>query len=165
LDSLAGVLSPNRSTLTDERREHVLLFNLLGDPLLRLQHAQPATLEVPAEARAGTPLKVICTSDVGGLASFELVCRRDRWKVPPPRRTQFDDSDMALADYSQDYLAAHDRRWSATELECQPGTVEALLTIPPEARGPCHVRVMIAGQRQHALGSATIFIRRPSAEH
>ena len=73
--------------------------------------------------------------------------------------------DMALADYSQDYLAAHDRRWSATELECQPGTVEALLTIPPDARGPCHVRVMIAGQRQHALGSATIFIRRPSAEH
>ena len=35
LDSIAAVISPAPEMLDEERREHVLMFNLLGDPLLR----------------------------------------------------------------------------------------------------------------------------------
>jgi hypothetical protein len=161
LDNLAAALSPSREALAAERREHVLLFNLLGDPLLRLRHAQSAVLDVPAEVHAGTPLKVICKTEIGGRGWLELVCRRDRWRIPPPRRAQFDASDTALSAYSETYAAANDHRWSAMELDCEPGSIETVLAVPAEARGPCYVRVMIAGEQQHALGSATVFIRRP----
>lgn len=42
LDSLAAGLSPAPSELATERREHVLMYHLFGDPLLRLPRASVA---------------------------------------------------------------------------------------------------------------------------
>ena len=42
LDSMAAGLSPAPVDLTSERREHVLMYHLFGDPLLHLRYAQPA---------------------------------------------------------------------------------------------------------------------------
>ena len=53
LDALAAVLSPSTESLVDERREHLSLFNLLGDPLLRLRHPQDISIEVPHDVDAG----------------------------------------------------------------------------------------------------------------
>ena len=36
LDGVASIISPSREMLEEERREHLHLFNLLGDPMLRL---------------------------------------------------------------------------------------------------------------------------------
>jgi hypothetical protein len=50
LDSLAQGLSPPPVDLAAERREHVMMYHLLGDPLLRLRLAPPtasATVKVP----------------------------------------------------------------------------------------------------------------------
>jgi hypothetical protein len=33
------------------------------------------------------------------------------------------------------------------------------ITIPGECRGPCHVRLLVANQQAHALGSANIYVR------
>src|SRR5205814_4772776 len=38
LDGAAAMISPNKDQLEDERREHLHIFNLLGDPMLRLVH-------------------------------------------------------------------------------------------------------------------------------
>ena len=38
LDSLASGVSPPPVDLAAERREHVLMYQLLGDPLVRLEH-------------------------------------------------------------------------------------------------------------------------------
>ncbi len=42
LDSIAVGLSPAPVDLTSERREHVLMYHLFGDPLLHLRYARPA---------------------------------------------------------------------------------------------------------------------------
>lgn len=42
LDSIATGLSPAPVDLAGERREHVLMYHLFGDPLLRLRYAAPA---------------------------------------------------------------------------------------------------------------------------
>jgi hypothetical protein len=54
LDSLAQGLSPPPVDLAGERREHVLMYHLFGDPLLRLRIA-PSDGPLPA-AKLATPL-------------------------------------------------------------------------------------------------------------
>jgi hypothetical protein len=46
LDSLAAGLSPQPVDLTGERREHVLMYHLYGDPLLHLRYAEPTETQV-----------------------------------------------------------------------------------------------------------------------
>jgi hypothetical protein len=53
LDSMAVGLSPPPVDLAAERREHVLMYHLYGDPLLRLRRGQPVT----KSSAAGTLLK------------------------------------------------------------------------------------------------------------
>jgi hypothetical protein len=53
LDSIAGSLSPEPIDLPQERLEHVLMYHLIGDPLLRLHRPLPKVAAVPAAA----PLK------------------------------------------------------------------------------------------------------------
>lgn len=50
LDSLAQGLSPPPVDLPAERREHVLMYHLFGDPLLRLRLTPPAVAQVETEA-------------------------------------------------------------------------------------------------------------------
>ena len=54
LDGLAQVLSPQPFDLTTERREHVLMYQLIGDPLLRLHRP---TIEVAQRTTATGQLK------------------------------------------------------------------------------------------------------------
>jgi hypothetical protein len=54
LDSLAAGISPPPVDLESERREHVLMYHLLGDPLLHLQY--PAKSDAPRTAANPLPL-------------------------------------------------------------------------------------------------------------
>ncbi|MGC3966241.1 MAG: C25 family cysteine peptidase [Pirellulales bacterium] len=49
LDALAKTLMPEADDLDAQRREHLHLFNLLGDPLLRMPRPESVTLEAPRE--------------------------------------------------------------------------------------------------------------------
>jgi hypothetical protein len=49
LDSLAAGLSPPPVDLTSERREHVLMYHLFGDPLLHLRYPVEAAITPAAE--------------------------------------------------------------------------------------------------------------------
>jgi hypothetical protein len=54
LDGIAQLVSPPPVDLAAERREHVLMYHLVGDPLLRLR--RPA-IEVAVKAGATTQQK------------------------------------------------------------------------------------------------------------
>lgn len=161
LDALAATISPSKDLLDDERREHVLLFNLLGDPMLRLRHGESIRLETSREITAGDTLQVVCESSIVGSGKMELVCRRDRWKQTPPRRSRFEATDMALDAYSDSYAAANDRRWLTSSVDLNAGSTTIHLAVPRDAHGPCHVRVFLESDEQHALGSSSVFVRRP----
>src|SRR5262245_17441516 len=53
LDGMAAMMSPNKEELESERREHLHIFNLLGDPMLNLPHPYELELEAEREARPG----------------------------------------------------------------------------------------------------------------
>jgi hypothetical protein len=145
--------------LAAERAEHVLLFNLLGDPLLRLHHPGVIQLDVPRSVVAGTKLAVAGTAPLDGTCLVELVCRRDRLTFSAPVRHQFDRSHQGLAALNDDYRRANDPRWTKTILPIAGGQFRTVLDVPSAARGPGHVRVYAEGESDFAIGSADVYVR------
>jgi hypothetical protein len=164
LDSLAAVISPAPELLDEERREHVLLFNLLGDPLLRLQHPRDVRVEVDKKVRGGSELLISANSPIAGQCTVELVCRRDRMKVRVPTRDRFDPQDDALADYNEVYAKANDRTWARRTIECRGGEFVMTLPVPKEAHGACFVRLFVESEDEHAVGAAEVFVRKAVAK-
>lgn len=158
LDFLATLLSPLPNELAAERHEHTLLYNLLGDPLLRIAHAGEVALQVPQSVRAGRTLTVRGTSSVAGHCTVELVSERGRLPFSPPPREHYDQSDAAVAEYDHTYRRANDRRHVATSVPVRAGTFTAELQVPDTARGTCYLRVFVAGQTGHALGAAKMVV-------
>jgi len=66
IDALATLISPSGTKLSDERREHMLLYNLLGDPTLRLQHPEPLELTRTANEGDLNSLQLTVTSPISG---------------------------------------------------------------------------------------------------
>ncbi len=163
LDLLAKALSPDPQLLHSERLEHLLLFNLFGDPLLKLKYPQAVRLEVADKATAGTHLEIRGNAPVAGRCRIVLVCRRDRMRADPPPRQRFDRSPAAQMAFNSTYRTANDRCWSQREVTVEPGTFLTALKIPPEARGACHVCAFLENGDGHefALGSTDIYIATP----
>ena len=160
LDSLAGALSPSPGSLPEERMEHVLMFNLLGDPLLRLRRPRAVRLHAGEEVEAGQRLQVTGETEIAGQLTLELACRRDRTTIRAPRRQSFPRSPAELAAYSQVYARANDGRWAATAMLCGPGVFRAELRVPEQAEGPCFLRAFVDGGEECALGAAAVLVRR-----
>lgn len=158
LDMIAAALSPKPELLAEERAEHVLLFNLLGDPLLRIRQPRETTLTVAKEATAGETLVIEGTSPIGGQCTLELVYRRDRLAILPPNRPKF--ALDRLEEYSDTYTQANERKLVGETFTIEAGPFKRELRIPAGATGACHILAHIADEEDFALGSADVFVRR-----
>lgn len=160
LDTLARALSPKPDLLEAERREHLHLFNLLGDPLLRLYTPAQVNLSVAEEIEAGGRLVVTGEAPLAGRMMIELVCRRDRLTFQPPARNELPPIHEALAELDTVYAKANDHRWTVQHVDVPAGAFQVTLDVPSEARGHSHVRVFLEGADHCALGAADVYIRR-----
>ncbi len=164
LDALAATVSPSAKLLPEERREHLHLFNLLGDPLLRIRHPLPARVAVPNDVEAGQEVEIALESPLAGKATLQLVCRRDRLRVDLPARDDFESAARDFERFDVSYRLANDRRWLNEALDWRnPGVFRAMLKIPPEAHGACHLTLHVDGRDDHALGAADLFVRKTRA--
>ena len=150
--------SPTPEHLAAERAEHVLLFNLLGDPLLRLRRARPIKLAVAATATAGGSLAVSGSSPVDGRGTVELVLPRDRLTFQPPARDAYPQTSAGLAEFQETYARANDHRLASVEVPVREGHFDVAIKIPTGAAGRCDVCVAVEGAEDFALGSAEVRI-------
>ncbi|REK28145.1 MAG: hypothetical protein DWQ42_05855 [Planctomycetota bacterium] len=164
LDTIAQAISPVEATPEEERREHVDLVNLLGDPLLRIPQAKKIELDLPRRAIVGDTITVRLESPIAGEATVELVARRDRLRVPFTPRQRFEATPAALASYEETYRQANQPAYTRRSALVEPGLTEFELTLPEEAHGSCHLQVYVRGEQDFAMGSADISIRRPLQE-
>ncbi|HEV7221339.1 MAG TPA: C25 family cysteine peptidase [Pirellulales bacterium] len=160
LDRLAAMLNPLPGDLAEERAEHLLLFNLLGDPLLELRHPRELEIEAPATVAAGGRLKVRGKSEARGEALIELVVRRDRLTFQPEARSGYRPSPETLAEYQETYRRSNDGRLGSTRAPVEDGRFEAEIDVPATAWGDCYVRVFVQGANDFAAGAVPIEIRR-----
>jgi hypothetical protein len=159
LDAMASVMSPARNQLADERQEHVLLFNLIGDPMTKLAHPAQVKVNAPRDADPGQIIEITGESSIPGNALIELCCRRDCFKTELPQRDHFNPSNAGLASLHPTYEQANDRCWLRSAIEMPAGQFSTQLTIPADCTGPCHVRVFVQGSETHALGATNVYVR------
>ena len=162
LDALARSFAPASFDLAAERTEHVLMYHLLGDPLLRLQYPGHVELKIDERVEAGTTLRVTGQSELDGICLVELICRRDRLTFDSAPRREFVRTHAALTALNQVYRKANDGRWTWKSAEVRGGRLQTELQVPSEARGPCHVRVFVQGPNGYAIGAADVNVWRPN---
>jgi hypothetical protein len=162
-DGLAKLLNPASDDLAAERSEHLSLFNLLGDPLLRVRRPLPVVVQVAASTAAGSTLEISGVSPVDGQAEVELVVRRDRLAFQPKARKTFDVTPAAQAEFQQVYERANDARLASARVDVSKGAFRTRLAVPSDAAGPCHVRILIQGGNLSAIGAADVKIEPAAA--
>ncbi|MDZ7618712.1 MAG: C25 family cysteine peptidase [Patescibacteria group bacterium] len=158
IDAVASAISPSPNQLADERAEHVLLMNLLGDPLLRLRFPKPVELQVSGLVQAGDRLRVEGVSPVDGEGEVELVVARGRLAFPTPARRTFPETPEGLSQLQQTYERANDGRLTVVPLTIPAGRFSVELPVPLEAAGACHVRVYVAGNKDFAAGASEVTV-------
>ncbi len=124
-----------------DRAEHVQLYQLFGDPLLRPARPAAARLEAPSECAAGTPLRVLVRSPVAGRALLEVLPRRDaNARLRRPGR----DAEQLAADFA----AANVRPLATGEADVATADEAVALSVDLPAgldAGRYDVRVFVEG--------------------
>jgi len=159
LDQIAASLSPRPAQLAEERHEHMHLFNLLGDPLLRIKVPQPLRVTVPRLVAAGQRLTIHADSPIRGRAVVELARRRGSLPQeahPSPRNVAGQSASRESS--LRAYQAANETRLAAAEMDVGVGRFHAALPVPREARGTCRIRIFVEGTDNFAVGSAPVRI-------
>ncbi len=84
LDTLATTLSPSGHDIALEREEHCHLFNLLGDPLLKISRPSDINLNAPESILQGEALLISGKTPIAGRCEIEIVYPRKR--IPDPAK-------------------------------------------------------------------------------
>ncbi|MFV2068469.1 MAG: C25 family cysteine peptidase [Pirellulales bacterium] len=156
IDLLASAISPAPEQLSAERMEHVAMFHLFGDPLLRLRYPHPMSLDFPATIGAGSRLTVSGDCDVDGRCSVELAVLPGRLPFRVPARGKVDLSTDARRAVQETYERANEPRVSYAVCDVRQGRFQAELTVPANARGQYLVRTFVAGKGAYGVGSGRI---------
>lgn len=160
LDGLAGTFSPTRDQLPEERRENLSLFNLIGDPLLKLSYPQAITLSEVASPTAGGQLVVKGESPIDGKLIVDVVYRRDRLRVPFAGRSEYAETPELMQEFEATYSQANDRTVVQFEQQVAAGPFEVTLDIPAWAFGASTLRAYVTGESAFATASQQLSIRR-----
>ncbi len=161
--AIATALSPGGHDLLAERLEHVWQMNLLGDPLLRLNHPSIVDLQVTPRAAPGETISINGTASQSGKLHVELSMPRDKTAKDLFIAGQFTDDEAIRQKMQATYAVANERIVIAKDIQLeQAGRFACDLTTDEELpAGRYIVRVFIEGQNACSAGSASTLIRAP----
>lgn len=174
LDEMAKMFDPSAARLDEQLLDHVNLFNLFGDPLLRIRLPDRLTFNAPEEIAAGETISI---SDLFDNSSYfhgvswspepasppeylvELVMPPERRTVKTPKRESYSMTDAERLDYQETFEAAN-RRVAASATFRNVGSGPLELTIPAGLTEKYILRVTRHAQGQEtAVGSRRVTIR------
>jgi len=138
--------------LEAERREHLSLYNLMGDPSMRLPREADVAITCEKSAVAGGKIAVEGKSPLDGEALVELVLERT---ADVPERKGSSDKDFAEC-----YARANAWVKAETKVPSKGGAFKAELEVPADlAPGAYFVRVYVTGTDASALGARAIAVK------
>ncbi len=160
IDSAAQWISPRADLLAEERREHLYLFHLLGDPLLRVPRPQRITLAVDGAISPGNTITVRGTAPGAGRLRLEVCYERGQLTFRPKARREYDDSPEERTRYQKDYEQTLTEVCVAREIELTDSTFSVEIEVPASARGAAQIRAFWSNHERFAVGSSQADIRR-----
>jgi hypothetical protein len=135
-----------------ERAEHLYLYNLFGDPAMRIPRAAAVEVESPEEIAPGARLKIMGRAEVAGKVLVELVA--ERTPVVPQRP---DDED---ATFARIYAQANARTKASATTTMNEGRFAVELAVPEGVNtGRYFVRVYVTGAGGAAMGARAIEVK------
>jgi hypothetical protein len=146
IEVLSAPYQPDPKLRAKERAEHLYLYNLLGDPTMRIP--LPAKAEIAA-TRNASRLEVTGNSPIDGEALIELVTKRTPNR---PRRT--DDTTEA---FRKAYERANHRQVAKISLQIQEGAFKTSFDVP--RRGKYILRIFVSGKTGTAAGATRVVVR------
>jgi hypothetical protein len=158
---MATALNPGNHDLLAERREHVRLMNLLGDPLLKLPYPDSIELEAAETLEPGSIVPIRGTTPVGGKLIVELALVRDRLPEGVVPLSNYDGSPTQLEQMQTTYDTANDLRITRFEQVVAPGAFEAQIAVPADVKGRCVISAYVYGENRWAIGSGRVSVRKP----
>lgn len=138
VDAMATIFSPKGASLVNERREHMLLYNLIGDPTLRLHHPKSVQVAAAAGHDVGETIEITAISPLAGDMTVSL----DR---PIGAAVDGDPNDTRIASLQTQVLPAKSKTFK--------------FVIPTDITGPIVVRALVAGETTWAAGAARTIVR------
>ncbi|MCC6508891.1 MAG: hypothetical protein IT423_07275, partial [Pirellulaceae bacterium] len=162
ITAVASALSPPGYDLLAERREHVWQVNLLGDPLLRLNHPDAIELKAPSRVLPGEPMAISGLSLQSGKVTVELTLPRDRSPKNLYVAGKFSADAQVREKMHSSYALANQRTLVSKTLELAlPGPFECELQVPMDVMpGRYIVRVFIEGKLTCSAGSTEVQVAR-----
>ncbi|MEY2614039.1 MAG: Gingipain precursor [Planctomycetota bacterium] len=158
---MANALNPSNHDLTLERREHVRLMNLLGDPLLKIAYPQPMELNVQEKIIAGESLKVSGSSPIDGKLIVELALVRDRLPDGVAALASYRGTDQERQQMNQTYAMSNQLVVERTEIAVKAGKFSIDIPIRAEARGRYVLSTYVYGQDSWGVASKKLTVQRP----
>lgn len=152
----AGMFEKDPARRRADREDHLFLYNLLGDPCVRI--ARPERLDVAAPASAGAGATITVTGTAAFDGELSVVLERGRKAAVRPAIAQKKTAD----DFRAVYDAANSRVLVRSDAAVKKGAFSVELTIPADAApGACAVRVFLAGRSAAAAGGAELALGAP----
>lgn len=161
IETMGQVFSPQPGLLEAERREHLHLMHLIGDPLLRIKRPQRLSLSAPPRAHRGDAVWVTGNCPRAGRYTIEVAYRRDRFRHRPPFRGTYRSGDAIFEGYQEAYDRARDLVCYRAEHSLPAGAFRTSLRLPEDANGECVISVFNAEGAELVLGDTPIFIADP----
>lgn len=162
INALADALTPADYDLRAERLEHVWQVNLLGDPMLRLNHPSDLRLSAKSLVAPGELLKVTGTSKSAGKLTLELARCRGQVGEEVKLHQVGIATEADRAQYQARYRAANQPIVVVEEALCEAGDFQMQLAIPPDLpRGKYCLRMFHEGTGGWQVGYHELKARPP----
>ena len=164
LDRAAKIFDPTASRLDDQLEDHVALFNLFGDPLLRVKFPERCAVEAPEIAYSTKTLPISgVLPNVNGRQTevrVELLLADFRSPVAKPRRSKtFVESEETRAEFEATYRAANAFVVASSKVATQTERFQANIDVPADFSGECVVRVAATDGERYWIGSRRVLVR------
>ncbi len=144
IDTLASLISPTAADLPGERREHMQLYNLLGDPTLRLRHPEPLAVEAPGKAAEGSEITIRGKLPFAGTLS--LAVHRGVGNVPAGTAAE------------RRYHRANETLVTQVQLSLPAGEFATTVSIPAGTTGTLHVAAQLKNADRWAVGADRVLV-------
>ncbi len=155
MELMAFAYKPSAKDRKIEREENLWLFNLLGDPAMRLPHPKRAKITASKRTTIGLPLTLTIESPIAGESTVELLA--ERTPAVQPRLNDAEESFKRAYKRSNNWV----RITRKIKLPAKTPTKVQLLIPVKLVPGQYHARVWVKGQSAAAASSVPVWVHGP----
>lgn len=147
------LLSPRPDLLTQEINEHLHLFHLLGDPLVRVQRPRELILRLES-ARPATDGNLALRGEApfAGQLTIEICYPRDRLRQRPILRDKSKLNNEGMLAFQAEYENAIDQVCQQFRVDVNSGEFRQAIHLPPGVEGRIVIRAFLESPNNCAVG-------------